>query len=57
MEARDGKVFVRDLGSTYGTWLNKTKLEGESPAQLRGGDMLALGASCFQLQIIPAAPN
>ncbi len=37
----DGKVTVRDLGSTNGTWLNGRRLKGE--ARLQVGDRLLLG--------------
>jgi len=50
ISGRDGCIFVRDLGSTYGTWLNKTKLEGEQ--QLCAGDVVALGASSFKLHLL-----
>ena len=50
IEARDGGLWVRDLGSTYGTMLNGTKLDGSGP--LKPGDSLAIGASSFRLQMV-----
>lgn len=51
IEARDGgkSLFVRDLGSTYGTKLNGKVLGAES-VQISVGDVLVLGASTFHLQ-------
>ncbi len=37
----DGRVVVRDVGSTNGTWLNDVRLKTESP--LKVGDKLLLG--------------
>ena len=54
IEARDGKLFARDLGSTYGTKLNGKPLGGEA-AELKVGDLLVLGASSFQLKTAAAA--
>jgi len=48
VEARDGRLFVRDLGSTYGTRINNKTLGAES-AELKVGDVLGVGASSFQL--------
>ena len=47
LEGRDGALYLRDLGSTYGTLLNGAKLEGS--AQLQPGDTVGLGASSFRL--------
>lgn len=40
---REGSVFVEDLGSTNGTFLNGERIS--SPLQLRSGDVLTLGES------------
>src|SRR5437867_3410746 len=40
---REGAVWVKDLGSTNGTFLNDERLEGE--AKLRDGDRLRVGAT------------
>lgn len=39
--ARDGSVFVEDLGSTNGTWVNGTRAVGQMPARL--GDRVQVG--------------
>ena len=38
---RDGSVFVEDLGSTNGTWVNGTRAVGQLPARL--GDRVQVG--------------
>ena len=38
---RDGSVFVEDLGSTNGTWVNGTRAVGQMPARL--GDRIQVG--------------
>ena len=43
---RDGKVFVSDLGSTNGTFLNDQEVKGELP--LRSGDLLKVGGAIFK---------
>jgi pSer/pThr/pTyr-binding forkhead associated (FHA) protein len=39
--SRDGSVFVEDLGSTNGTWVNGTRAVGQMPARL--GDRVQIG--------------
>ncbi|TPX63603.1 hypothetical protein SpCBS45565_g06503 [Spizellomyces sp. 'palustris'] len=41
----DGTAYVYDLGSTHGTFLNKSELPKGSYQRLRVGDMLRFGAS------------
>lgn len=38
---RDGSVFVEDLGSTNGTWVNGARVVGQMPARL--GDRVQIG--------------
>ena len=38
---RDGSVFVEDLGSTNGTWVNGSRAVGQMPARL--GDRIQIG--------------
>ncbi|MFN7151503.1 MAG: FHA domain-containing protein [Microthrixaceae bacterium] len=38
---RDGAVFVEDLGSTNGTWVNGSRAVGQMPARL--GDRVQIG--------------
>jgi two-component system cell cycle response regulator len=43
---REGKVFVADLGSTNGTYLNDTEVHEET--ELRSGDLVKVGGSIFK---------
>jgi hypothetical protein len=44
---RDGQLFVEDLGSTNGTFLNRRKVS--SPAPLKRGDRLQMGKTVLEL--------
>jgi pSer/pThr/pTyr-binding forkhead associated (FHA) protein len=44
---RDGTVYVEDLGSTNGTYLNKRKVAG--PQALRKGDRVAIGRTVLEV--------
>jgi hypothetical protein len=44
---RDGKVYVEDLGSTNGTYLNRRKVTG--PMVLQRGDKLQIGNTVLEL--------
>ncbi len=52
---RDGRVFVRDLGSRNGTFLNNGRIEGEVAA--KASDLIQVGPLVFALsiQLAPAA--
>lgn len=54
LEVRDGRLFLRDLGSTYGTRLNGRVL-GSEAAEVTAGDAVVIGASSFVLQAIGGA--
>lgn len=43
---RDGKYFVKDLGSTNGTYLNDVEIHDEQP--LRTGDLVKVGGAIFK---------
>jgi predicted signal transduction protein with EAL and GGDEF domain len=43
---RTGGVFLRDNGSTNGTYLNNVEVRGETP--LRSGDLLKVGGAIFK---------
>jgi len=44
---RDGRLWVEDLGSTNGTFVNRKKVS--APVQLRRGDRLQVGATVMEL--------
>src|SRR5256885_5444460 len=44
---RDGTIYVEDLGSTNGTYLNKRKVSG--PQALRKGDRVAIGRTVLEV--------
>lgn len=44
---RDGKLFVEDLGSTNGTFLNRKPVSGASP--IRKGDRLQVGKTVLEV--------
>ena len=44
---REGQVFVEDLGSSNGTYLNRRKVTG--PRQLQRGDKLQIGNTVLEL--------
>jgi pSer/pThr/pTyr-binding forkhead associated (FHA) protein len=44
---RDGTVYVEDLGSTNGTYLNRHKVTG--PMQFQRGDKLQIGNTVLEL--------
>jgi predicted component of type VI protein secretion system len=51
---RDGKVFVRDCGSTNGTFINGDQVAGDREA--KSGDRLRVGPLEFDLKIETIAP-
>ena len=44
---RDGAIWVEDLGSTNGTWVNAEKING--PTRLGRGDLLQVGGTVFEM--------
>jgi pSer/pThr/pTyr-binding forkhead associated (FHA) protein len=51
---RDGKVFVRDCGSTNGTFVNGEQIAGER--EVKNGDALKVGPLEFTLSLEADAP-
>ncbi len=45
--SRDGQLFVEDLGSTNGTYLNRKKVQG--PMVMKRGDKLQVGNTVMEL--------
>jgi pSer/pThr/pTyr-binding forkhead associated (FHA) protein len=46
---KDGKVFVRDFGSTNGTFVNDEQVDGER--ELKDGDQLKIGPIHFAIRL------
>jgi pSer/pThr/pTyr-binding forkhead associated (FHA) protein len=51
---RDNKAFIRDFGSTNGTYLNDHRVEGE--AELKNDDQLKVGPIHFSVRLEASAP-
>lgn len=45
---RDGMVFVEDMGSTNGTYLNRQKIT--SPTELQRGDKVKIGKTVLEMR-------
>lgn len=45
---KDGKVLVRDLGSSNGTYVNRERIQ---EAELKAGDLVAVGPAIFVVRI------
>jgi pSer/pThr/pTyr-binding forkhead associated (FHA) protein len=45
---RDGQIFVEDIGSTNGTYLNRKKVSG--PMVIQRGDQLQIGNTILELE-------
>jgi pSer/pThr/pTyr-binding forkhead associated (FHA) protein len=55
LSARDGKVYLRDCGSTNGTFLNDEQIAGER--EVKTGDRLRVGPLEFDLRIEAGSPT
>jgi pSer/pThr/pTyr-binding forkhead associated (FHA) protein len=55
ISTRDGKVYVRDCGSTNGTFLNDEQVAGEQ--EVKTGDRLRVGPLEFDLRIEAGSPG
>lgn len=49
---RDGQLYIQDLGSTYGTFVNGRKLAPQETAPLRPGDRFSLGSEKESFTIV-----
>jgi pSer/pThr/pTyr-binding forkhead associated (FHA) protein len=45
----EGKIFIEDLNSTNGTFVNQKQLEPHTPTEISSGDQLLLGRLGIQL--------
>ncbi len=53
---KDGALFVSDLESRNGTWINGQRLPSGQPHELRAGDVLNLGRTRFIVDAVNVAP-
>lgn len=51
LERRQGKLYITDLQSTNGTYVNGKKVEAETRAQLEEGDLVLLGLAGAVLRV------
>jgi predicted component of type VI protein secretion system len=54
---REGKVFVRDYGSTNGTFLNDTAITPNGEVEVRADDRLRVGPLDFSVQVVVPRPS
>jgi predicted component of type VI protein secretion system len=54
LTVRDGKVFIRDCGSTNGTFINGEQVAGER--EVKTGDRLKVGPLEFDIRVEAGAP-
>lgn len=48
---KSGRIYVEDLNSANGTFVNRVKLQANVPYEVRNGDMVRLANSDFQIVI------
>jgi len=53
---RSGRVFVKDFGSTNGTFLNNEPITPEAVREVKAGDRLQVGPLDFTVQIVASGP-
>lgn len=54
---RDGKIFIKDYGSTNGTFLNEEQVEPNGEVELRPDDRLRIGPLDFSIQVVMPRPS
>lgn len=55
LEMKDGALFVSDLASRNGTWVNGHRLQSTQAHELRAGDVLNLGRTQFIVDAVNMA--
>lgn len=54
---RDGAVYVKDFGSTNGTFVNGEQLPANTEREVKPGDRLKLGPLDFTVEFAPGKPS
>jgi len=54
---RENKVFVKDYGSTNGTFINDQQLTPNAEREVKAGDRIRLGPLDFSIQIVIPRPS
>jgi predicted component of type VI protein secretion system len=54
---REGRVFVKDYGSTNGTFLNEEQIEANGELELKADDRLRVGPLDFSIQLVLPRPS
>jgi len=54
---RDGKIFVKDYGSTNGTFLNDSPITPNGEVEVRADDRLRIGPLDFSVQVVIPRPS
>ncbi len=50
IKIKDGQLYVEDLGSSNGTWINNFKIEAHEEQVIQHGDVIAMGR--FKIQML-----
>lgn len=53
---KEGKLYIHDQGSTYGTLVNGIKLDKGKPIEVKKGNLITLGPIEFKLETDEAKP-
>lgn len=56
LSVRDGRVYLRDLSSTYGTFINNRKVQPMIENELRAGDIMGIGSDKETFRLIQKQP-
>lgn len=55
--ASEGRVFIRDLGSTNGTRIGTEKISASAPIAIEPGSVIRVGEATFRVEFTPVATS